>query len=213
MNRMSAFLSICRSSFPVKAIENLGSRRGEMLNLQPAGEKNLKLEFLIPARGLIGFRSEFLTDTKGEGIMHHLFDHYGPWKGEIANRRRGVLTAFETGEATTYGIHNVEDRGSLFINPIDKVYAGMIVGENSREGDLDVNVCKKKHLTNMRASSSDETIRLTPPRVFSLEQAMEYIEDDELVEVTPGSIRLRKKILDKSDRERMAKRSKDATVV
>lgn len=199
--------------FSGKAIENLGSRRGEMLNLQPAGEKNLKLEFLIPARGLIGFRSEFLTDTKGEGIMHHLFDHYGPWKGEIANRRRGVLTAFETGEATTYGIHNVEDRGSLFINPIDRVYAGMIVGENSREGDLDVNVCKKKHLTNMRASSSDETIRLTPPRVFSLEQAMEYIEDDELVEVTPGSIRLRKKILDKSDRERMAKRSKDATVV
>jgi GTP-binding protein len=199
--------------FSGRAIENLGTRRGEMINMQPAGEKNVKLEFLIPARGLIGFRSEFLTDTKGEGIMHHMFDHYGPWKGEIANRRRGVLTAFEAGEATTYGIHNIEDRGSLFINPIDKIYGGMIVGENSREGDLDVNVCKKKHLTNMRASSSDETIRLTPPRVFTLEQAMEYIEEDELVEVTPNSIRLRKKILDKTDRERTAKRSKDATVV
>jgi GTP-binding protein len=199
--------------FSGKAIENLGSRRAEMLNMQPAGEKNVKLEFLIPSRGLIGFRSEFLTDTKGEGIMHHMFDHYGPWKGEISSRRRGVLTAFEAGEATTYGIHNVEERGSLFINPIDKIYAGMIVGENSREGDLDVNVCKKKHLTNMRASTSDETIRLTPPRTFTLEQAMEYIEEDELVEVTPSSIRLRKKILDKSDRERMAKRSKDATVV
>jgi GTP-binding protein len=196
--------------FSGKVIENLGNRRGEMTNMQPAGEKNIKLEFLIPSRGLIGFRSEFLTDTKGEGIMHHLFDHYGSWKGEIANRRRGVLTAFETGEATTYGIHNVEERGSLFVSPMDKIYAGMIVGENSREGDLDVNVCKKKHLTNMRASTSDETIRLTPPRVFSLEQAMEYIEDDELVEVTPTSIRLRKKILDKSERERMAKRSKEA---
>jgi GTP-binding protein len=199
--------------FSGKAIENLGNRRAEMLNMQPAGEKNVKLEFMIPARGLIGFRSEFLTGTKGEGIMHHMFDHYGPWKGEIASGRRGALTAFEAGEATTYGIHNVEERGSLFINPIDKIYAGMIVGENSREGDLDVNVCKKKHLTNMRASTSDETIRLTPPRTFTLEQAMEYIEDDELVEVTPSSIRLRKKILDKSDRERMAKRSKDATVV
>lgn len=196
--------------FSGKVIENLGNRRGEMTNMQPAGEKNIKLEFLIPSRGLIGFRSEFLTDTKGEGIMHHLFDHYGSWKGEIANRRRGVLTAFETGEATTYGIHNIEERGSLFVSPMDKIYAGMIVGENSREGDLDVNVCKKKHLTNMRASTSDETIRLTPPRVFSLEQAMEYIEDDELVEVTPTSIRLRKKILDKSERERMAKRSKEA---
>ncbi len=199
--------------FSGSVIENLGKRRAEMINMQPAGEKNVKLEFLIPARGLIGFRSEFLTATKGEGIMNHMFEKYGPWKGEIATRSRGVLTAFESGEATTYGIHNVEERGSLFISPIDKIYAGMIVGENSREGDLDVNVCKKKHLTNMRASTSDETIRLTPPRSFTLEQAMEYIEDDELVEVTPSSIRLRKKILDKSDRERMAKRSKDASAV
>ncbi len=202
------FLNI-PEEFSGRVIENLGSRRGEMINMQPAGESNIKLEFLIPARGLIGFRSEFLTDTKGEGIMHHLFDHYGPWKGEIPGRSRGALVAFETGEATAYAINNVEERGSLFIRPMDQVYAGMIVGENSREGDLEVNVCKKKHLTNMRASTSDEGIRLTPPRIFSLEQAMEYIEEDELVEVTPGAIRMRKKILDRSERERAAKRSRD----
>jgi GTP-binding protein len=193
--------------FSGSVIENLGRRRAEMLNMHPIGQNHLKLEFLIPARGLIGFRSEFLTETKGEGIMHYLFDHFGPWKGEIAGRRNGVLVAFETGEATSYGIHNVEDRGSLFINPNDKVYAGMIVGERAKEIDLDVNVCKKKHLSNMRASGSDDAIRLTPPRVFSLEQAMEYIEEDELVEITPIAIRLRKKLLDKSDRERAAKRS------
>ncbi|HEX3046905.1 MAG TPA: translational GTPase TypA [Bacillota bacterium] len=193
--------------FSGSVIENLGRRRGEMINMHPIGQNHLKLEFLIPARGLIGFRSEFLTETKGEGIMHYLFDHFGPWKGEIAGRRNGVLVAFETGEATAYGIHNVEDRGSLFINPNDKVYAGMIVGERAKEIDLDVNVCKKKHLSNMRASGSDDAIRLTPPRVFSLEQAMEYIEDDELVEITPTAIRLRKKLLEKSDRERAAKRS------
>ncbi|NLW49067.1 MAG: translational GTPase TypA [Firmicutes bacterium] len=195
--------------FSGRVIENLGGRRGEMINMQPAGESNTKLEFLIPARGLIGFRSEFLTDTKGEGIMHHLFDHYGPWKGDITGRSRGTLVAFESGEATAYAIHNVEERGTLFINPMDQIYAGMIVGENSREGDLEVNVCKKKHLTNMRSSTSDESIRLTPPIVFSLEQAMEYIEDDELVEVTPGAIRMRKKILDRSERDRAAKRGKE----
>lgn len=196
--------------FSGKIIENLGGRRAEMLNMQPAGETHVKLEFIIPARGLVGFRSEFLTATKGEGIMHHLFDHYGPWKGEIAGRSRGVLVAFETGETNTYGISNVEDRGVLFVKPGEKVYAGMIVGENSREGDLDVNVCKKKHLTNMRASGSDDTIKLTPPREFSLEQALEYIEEDELVEVTPSAIRMRKKILDKALREREAKRARDA---
>lgn len=195
--------------FSGRVIENLGGRRGELLNMQPAGESNLKLEFLIPSRGLIGFRSEFLTDTKGEGIMHHLFDHYGPWKGEIPGRSRGVLYAFENGEATAYAIHNVEERGTLFIKPMDQIYAGMIVGENSREGDLEVNVCKKKHLTNMRSSTSEEGIRLSPPVVFSLEQAMEYIADDELVEVTPNAIRMRKKILDRSERERAAKRSRD----
>lgn len=197
------------NEFSGKVIENLGGRRGEMISMQPVGESNVKLEFIIPARGLIGFRSEFLTDTKGEGIMHHLFDHYGPWKGEIPGRSRGALVAFETGEATAYAIHNVEERGTLFIKPMDQVYAGMIVGENAREGDLEVNVCKKKHLTNMRSSTAEEGIRLTPPIVFSLEQAMEYIEDDELVEVTPKAIRMRKKILDRGERERAAKRSKD----
>lgn len=195
--------------FSGKAIENLGNRRGEMINMQPVGVSHVKLEFRIPARGLIGFCSEFLTDTKGEGIMHHLFDHYGPWKGEIPGRSRGALVAFETGEATAYAIHNVEERGTLFIRPMDQVYAGMIVGENSREGDLEVNVCKKKHLTNMRSSTAEEGIRLSPPVIFSLEQAMEYIEDDELVEVTPKAIRMRKKILDRGERDRAAKRSRD----
>jgi GTP-binding protein len=195
--------------FSGKIIENLGQRRAEMINMQPVGESHLKLEFVIPARGLVGFRSEFLTATKGEGIMHHLFDHYGPWKGEIAGRNRGVLVAFESGESTTYGISNVEERGILFINPGVKIYLGQIVGENSREGDLDVNVCKKKHLTNMRASGSDDTIKLTPPREFSLEQALEYIEEDELVEITPLAIRMRKKILDKAARSRDMKRVKD----
>lgn len=195
--------------FSGRVIENLGNRRAEMLNMHPAGQSHTKLEFLIPARGLIGFRSEFLTETKGEGIMHHLFEHYGPWKGDISGRRRGVLIAFESGEATGYGIHNVEDRGDLFIGPGEKVYAGMVVGEHSRESDLEVNVCKKKQLTNMRASGTDEAIRLTPPIEFSLEQAMEYIADDELVEITPTAIRMRKKNLDRHDRERAAKRAKD----
>ena len=195
--------------FSGRIIENLGSRRGELLNMEPAGETNVKLEFLIPARGLIGFRSEFLTDTKGEGIMHHLFDRYGSWKGEIAERRRGVLIAFEPGEATPYGLHNMEDRGILFLSPGERVYTGMIVGENAREQDLDVNVCKKKHLTNTRASSADEAIKLTPPLTFSLEQAMEYIAEDELVEVTPAAIRMRKKILDRATREKSRGRTKN----
>lgn len=192
--------------FSGRTIENLGTRRAEMLNMEPAGENNVKLEFSIPTRGLIGFRSEFLTETKGEGMMHHLFDHYGPWKGEIGGRSRGVLIAFETGEASAYGIHNVEDRGLLFVSPGDRVYAGMVVGEHAREQDLAVNVCKKKHLTNMRASTADEAIKLTPPIIFSLEQAMEYIDEDELVEVTPTAIRMRKKILDRATREKSQKR-------
>jgi GTP-binding protein len=189
-----------------RVIENLNNRLGELHNMQPAGEKAIKLEFLIPARGLIGFRSELLTDTRGEGIMHHLFSHYGPWKGELSGRNRGVLIAFETGEASAYGLHNIEDRGVLFIAPGEKVYAGMIIGENAREVDLDVNVCKKKHLTNIRSSSADDAIRLAPPVPFSLEQAMEYIADDELVEVTPSAIRMRKRILDRNLRTRTAKR-------
>lgn len=188
-----------------RIIENLGMRRAEMINLQPAGESGVKLEFIIPARGLLGFRTEYLTETRGEGIMHHIFDRYGPWKGEIQGRRRGVLMAHEAGEANSYGLNNIKDRGILFIHPGDKVYAGMIVGENNREDDLDVNVCKKKHLTNIRASGADDAIRLAPPRFFTLEQAMEYIEDDELVEITPKFIRLRKKHLDRNLRERAAK--------
>lgn len=188
-----------------RIIENLGSRRAEMLNMHHAGANNVKLEFRIPARGLIGFRSELLTETKGEGILNHLFDQYGPWKGEIPSRRRGVLIAWELGEASTYGLYSIEARGILFINPSDRVYEGMIVGENSREEDIDVNVCKKKHLTNFRAAGSEEAMRLTPPTILSLEQAMVYIEDDELVEVTPQTIRLRKKILNRNDRRRADK--------
>jgi len=187
-------------------IENLGYRRGEMVNLQPAGENTVKLEFIVPARGLIGFRSELLTETRGEGIMHHIFEEYGACKGQIPGRRRGVLIASENGEATAYGIHQAEGRGVLFINPGDQVYAGMIVGENSREEDLDINVCKKKHLSNVRAGTADENIRLTPPTVFALEQAMEYIEEEELIEVTPKSIRMRKKVLNRNKREKAARR-------
>ena len=195
-----------------KIIENLGRRRGEMLNMQQAGDKNVKLEFLIPARGMIGFRSEMLTDTRGEGIMHHLFDHYGPWKGEIPGRRRGVMVAWEPGEATTYGLHLIEARGVLFIKPNEKVYGGMIIGENSREEDMDVNVCKRKHLTNFRGSGAEDAMRLTTPTLMSLEQAMVYVEDDELVEVTPESIRLRKKYLDRSIRRRIDKYGNNAII-
>jgi len=191
-----------------RIIENLGSRHGEMLNLQPIGENNVKLEFLVPARCLIGFRSELLTDTRGEGTMHHLFSHYGPLKGKVPGRRRGVLVAYESGQATAYGIYNAEDRGTLFIYPNDHVYGGMIVGEHTRENDLDINVCKKKHLTNIRAGAADEEIRLAPPQTFTLEKAMEFIEDDELVEITPSAIRMRKKLLDRNKREQAAKAEK-----
>ena len=188
-------------------IESLGQRRGEMINLQPVGENNIKLEFIIPARGLIGFRSDLLTITRGEGIMHHLFEEYGEWKEQIPGRNHGVLLASESGEATAYGIHQAEDKGTLFVQPGEKVYSGMIVGENSRGVDLSINVCKKKHLTNIRAATADEGIRLTPPVIFNLEQAMEYIQEDELVEVTPTSLRMRKKILDRSRREKAARRT------
>ncbi len=193
-------------SYSGRVIENLNNRFGELHHMQPAGEKTIKLEFMVPTRGLIGFRSELLTDTRGEGIMHHLFSHYGLWRGELPGRGRGVLVAFETGEASAYGLHNIEDRGVLFIVPGEKVYAGMIIGENSRDVDLDVNVCKKKHLTNIRSSNADDAIRLAPPVQYSLERAMEYIAEDELVEVTPLAIRMRKKILDRNHRARIAKR-------
>lgn len=189
-----------------KVIENLGQRRGEMISMNMLRNYSVKMEFVIPARGLIGFRSELLAETRGEGIMHHLFEKYDSWKGEIPGRKHGVLLAAEDGEATAYGIHQAENRGILFIQPNDKVYAGMIVGENARPEDLEINVCKKKHLSNVRAGTADESIRLTPPATFDLEQAMEYIEDDELIEVTPESIRMRKKILDRNRREKHSRK-------
>ncbi|WIW71646.1 translational GTPase TypA [Anaerosinus gibii] len=187
-------------------MEALGTRKAELANMTELSGY-LRMEFVIPARGLIGFRSEFLTNTKGNGIMHHLFHGYVPYKGDIPGRTRGALVAFEQGETTGYGIYSVQDRGTMFVSPNQPVYEGMIIGENSREMDMDINPCKKKHVSNMRTSSSDEAIRLVPPRILSLEQALEYINKDELVEVTPKSIRLRKAVLDRLQRGRERKNS------
>ncbi|MDU7788071.1 MAG: GTP-binding protein TypA [Veillonella sp.] len=188
-------------------MENLGQRKAELTNMvELAGY--LRMEFVVPARGLIGFRAQFLTATKGNGIMNHVFHGYAPYKGEIPSRTRGALVAFENGETTPYGLNSVQDRGTLFVGPNQDVYAGQVIGENTRELDMDVNPCKKKHVTNMRSSSSDEAVRLTPPRIFSLEQALEWINDDELVEVTPESIRMRKTILDRNARAKAAKNKK-----
>ncbi len=185
-------------------MEKLGTRKADLVNMtEIAGY--LRMEFTIPARGLIGFRSEFLTSTKGNGIMHHLFHGYAPYKGDIPGRSRGALVAFEAGETTGYGIFGVQDRGTMFIVPGQTVYEGSIIGENTREMDMDVNPCKKKNVTNMRTSASDEALRLTAPRILSLEQALEYINKDELVEVTPKSIRLRKATLSRTLRGRERK--------
>lgn len=182
-------------------MESLGTRKAELSNMTEMSGY-LRMEFLIPARGLIGFRSGFLTNTKGNGIMHHVFHGYVPFKGDIQGRSRGVLVAFEQGETTGYGIYSVQDRGTMFVSPSQAVYEGMIIGENSRDMDMDINPCKKKHVSNMRTSSSDEAIRLVPPRILSLEQALEYINKDELVEITPESVRLRKATLDRTQRGR-----------
>ena len=191
------------------AMESLGRRKAEMLDMtEIAGY--MRINFLIPARGLIGFRSELLTSTKGNGIMNHVFHGYEPYKGDIPSRSRGSLVAFEEGTTTGYGIFNLQDRGTMFIEPNQKVYEGMIVGENSREMDIDINPCKQKHATNMRSSAADEAIRLVPPRIMSLEQALEYINDDEMVEVTPKSIRLRKAVLNHNTRGRAAKNARKA---
>ena len=187
-------------------IEKLGQRKAEMVNMEPAEEGHTKIEFKIPARGLIGYRTEFLTDTKGVGIMNHIFDSYEPFKGEVIARTRGTIVAFEAGKSVTYGLYNAQDKGELFIGAGVEVYEGMIVGLNSRSEDLSINVCKEKHLTNTRASGSDDALRLVPPIQMSLEKAIEFIQDDELVEVTPQSIRLRKKILDTKTREREARK-------
>ena len=177
-------------------IEKVGVRKGEMLDMHPGLEGFVRIEFRIPARGLIGYRNEFLTDTKGNGIMNHIFDGYDEYKGDMAQRSRGSMIAWETGESVAYGLFNAQERGKLFIGAGVKVYEGMIVGENARPDDLVINVCKKKHVTNIRAAGSDEALRLTPPVTLSLEQSIEFIADDELMEVTPKNIRLRKKILD-----------------
>lgn len=186
-------------------MELLGQRKAEMVNMTNLSPTQIRVEFRIPARGLIGFRGEFLTETRGEGMMSHVFHGYEPFKGEIPGRSRGVLIAFEDGEATSYGLNVAQERGATFIEPGTRVYEGMIVGENSREQDIEVNVAKKKHVTNMRSSNSEEAVRLDNPRLFTLEQALEYIDDDELVEITPKSIRLRKKYLDRTARVRYAK--------
>ncbi len=191
-------------------IEKLGRRKAEMVNMEPAEVGHTKIEFKIPARGLIGYRTEFLTDTKGEGVMNSIFDSYEPFKGEVVARVRGTIVAFENGTSITYGLYNAQDKGDLFIGPGVDVYEGMIVGLNSRSEDLAINVCKEKHLTNTRASGSDEALRLVPPIQMSLEKAIEFIQDDELVEVTPKSIRLRKKILDNKERERAARNANKA---
>ena len=183
-------------------IEKLGQRKAEMTNMVTGEQGYTRLEFKIPARGLIGYRNEFLTDTKGTGVMNHVFNGYEPYKGDMSTRGKGVLIAFENGKSITYGLYNAQERGTLFIGPGVDVYTGMIVGENPRSEDIEINVCKEKHLTNTRASGSDDALRLVPPRVFTLEQAIEYIAEDELVEVTPKNIRLRKKILDHTERIR-----------
>ncbi len=189
-------------------IEKLGRRKAEMVNMEPAEEGHTKIEFNIPARGLIGYRTEFLTDTKGEGTMASMFKCYEPFKGEVVARVRGTIVAFETGKSVTYGLYNAQEKGDLFIGAGVDVYEGMIVGLNSRGEDLAVNVCKEKHLTNTRSSGADDALRLVPPIQMSLEKAIEFIQDDELVEVTPKSIRLRKKILNNKERERMARNNK-----
>ncbi len=189
-------------------IEKLGRRKAEMVNMEPAEAGHTKIEFDVPARGIIGYRTEFLTDTKGEGTMNSVFDRYEPYKGEISSRTRGVLVAFEPGTSVTYGLYNAQERGELLIGAGVEVYEGMIVGINSRNEDIAINVCKEKHLTNTRASGSDDALRLVPPLQMSLEKAIEFIAEDELVEVTPKNIRLRKKILDSKTREREARRGK-----
>lgn len=187
-------------------IERLGRRKAEMKAMNPMGDGSTRLEFEIPARGLIGYRSEFLTDTKGEGVMNHSFLEFRPHSGNVESRKNGALVSMENGDATAFSLFNIQERGTLFIEPQTKVYVGMIIGEHSRDNDLDVNPIKSKHLTNMRASGSDDAIKLVPPRDLTLERALEWIEDDEILEVTPLSIRIRKKYLDANQRKRMGKK-------
>ncbi|MCI5479740.1 MAG: translational GTPase TypA [Lachnospiraceae bacterium] len=196
--------------FTGTVIDKLSQRKGELLNMGAASGGYTRLEFSIPARGLIGYRGEFMTDTKGNGILNTIFNGYGPYKGDIQYRKQGSLIAFEGGEAVTYGLFAAQERGTLFIGPGEKVYAGMIIGQNGKTDDIELNVCKKKHLTNTRASGSDDALTLSPPKILSLEQSLEFIDTDELLEVTPKSLRLRKKILDPTLRKRAAMNKKSA---
>jgi GTP-binding protein len=189
-------------------IEKLGPRRGEMLDMRNPGQGMVRLMFRIPARGLFGYRSEFLTDTRGTGIMHHRYLEYGPWAGPLTGRLRGTLVSMENGVVVAFALFTLQDRARLFVGPGEPVYEGMIVGENARPGDMDVNPTREKKLTNMRSKGSDENIQLEPARELTLEAALEYIEDDELIEVTPKSIRLRKRALATSDRKRQSREAK-----
>ncbi|MEG0765617.1 MAG: translational GTPase TypA, partial [Pseudoflavonifractor sp.] len=189
-------------------IEKMGSRKADLLEMTPVGNR-MKVEFLIPSRGLFGYRNEFLTDTKGEGIMASIFDSYAPVRGEIARRNTGSLVSYETGESITYGLYNAQERGTLFIGAGVSVYAGMIIGASPKNEDISVNICKKKQLTNTRSSGSDDALRLITPRTMSLEQCLEFLADDELLEVTPQNLRLRKRLLDHGDRMKALKGSKN----
>ncbi len=192
--------------FSGSVIQKLSNRKGELLGMSSIGGGYTRLEFLIPSRGLIGYRGEFMTDTKGNGIINTVFEEYGPYKGDIAYRKQGSLIAFEAGEAVAYGLFNAKDRGTLFIGPGEKVYAGMVIGQSSKTEDIELNVCKTKHLTNTRSSSADEALKLTTPKKLSLEEALEFIDTDELLEITPESLRIRKKILDSTMRFRASKK-------
>jgi GTP-binding protein len=191
-------------------MEKMGYRKGELIDMAPKGDSRTQLEFLVPTRGLFGYRTEFLTDTKGEGIMSAVFEKYDVERGEVTKRFTGSLVSYEDGEATSYGIFNAQDRGIMFVDPADKVYMGMLVGLSPKGTDIVVNVCKKKHLTAIRSTGADEALRLVPPKKMTLEEAMEFIADDELIEVTPKSIRMRKRILDNATRAKVnAKLQKD----
>ncbi|MER1989871.1 MAG: translational GTPase TypA, partial [Solibacillus isronensis] len=192
-------------------IESIGTRKGEMLDMVNNGSGQVRLIFNVPARGLIGYTTEFMSITKGFGIINHTFDHYAPVvPGKVGGRHQGVLVSMENGKSTTYGMMGIEDRGTLFIEPGTEVYEGMVVGENNRDGDITVNITKQKQKTNIRSANKDQTNVIKKPRILTLEEALEYLGDDEYLEVTPESIRLRKQILDKGERERVAKKKKNA---
>ena len=192
--------------FSGAVIQKLSARKGELQGMSDIGGGYTRLEFLIPSRGLIGYRGEFLTDTKGNGILNTTFEEYGPYKGDIEYRKQGSLIAFEDGETVTYGLFIAQERGTLFVGPGQKVYGGMIIGQSAKTEDIEINVCKTKHLTNTRSSAADDALKLVPPKILSLEEALEYIDTDELLEITPENLRIRKKILDSTMRFR-AKRN------